>query len=731
MIIYDRVESCFHIQTKNTSYVIGVLKDKYLLQMYYGKRINNYVNHIDNCPVGNINSWAGYDIDECGYSKDVNDLPIEYPTYGSCDFREPAFHAQYENGSSVTALEYVGYEIFKGKKELCCLPASYAEESDEVETLEIYLKDKLTRLEVTLSYTAFYDFNVITKNVHVKNGGNEKINIKRIMSSTTYLYGDDYDFIHLQGNWGKERNIQRRRLINGEMSVDSKYGASSHGHSPFITLAKTNTDENSGEVYAQTLVYSGNHKMQVEVTSQDIIRINSGINDFGFNWLLEQKDEFQSPEVVLVYTDKGLGEMSRIFHRFIRSRIVRGKYRDSVRPILLNNWEATYHDFDEEKLLLIAEKAKEAGIELFVLDDGWFGDTPNKKYAFGDWKVDRNKLPNGIEGVAKKVTSLGIKFGLWFEPEMISEDSELFEKHPDWCIEIPGRQKSQIGSGCGRRLLDFSRKEVCDYIVDTLSNILKSAPISYIKWDMNTSMTEIGSYGLPSERQQEVPHRYMLGLYDVLERITSAFPNVLFEGCASGGGRFDAGMMHYFQQYWTSDCTDAIQRLYIQYGTSVFLPASAMSAHVASVPNHQNGRVSSLDTRANVAMMGQFGYEMDLNTLSDEEFEKTKEHITLYKQIRNVVNFGDLYRLKSPFDSNNAVWQYVSDDMVVVMRATVFGEILSKRYNIKLMGLEKNSKYKDIQTGIIYDADYLMNVGLNFYNSRDFETKLIIFKRTC
>lgn len=729
MIFYDDKEKCFHIKTKNTSYVIGILKDKYLLQMYYGKKIKNYVNYIENCPVGNSYSWAGKDIEECGHIKDVNDIPFEYPCYGSPDLREPAFHAQYENGSAITDFEYQGYKIYEGKLKLAGLPCSYTETEDDAETLEIYLKDQVTGLEAVLSYTAFYDFDVITKNVKVKNGGTEKINIKRIMSSTVYLFGDGFELLHLEGNWGKERNIQRRKIINGEMSIDSKYGGSSHGHSPFIAMARSNADENNGEVYAQTLVYSGNHKTQIEATSQNVIRVNSGLNDFGFNWLLESGEDFQTPETILVYTDNGFGGMSRIFHRFIRTRITRGKHRDAVRPILLNNWEATYYDFDENRIVEIAKKAKDAGVELFVLDDGWFGDTPNKKYCFGDWKVDKNKLPYGIEGIAQKVTDMGLGFGLWFEPEAISEDSELFKAHPDWCIEVDGRKRSLVGAGGMRRLLDYSRKDVCDYIVETLSNILKSAPISYIKWDMNISMTEIGSYGLPPERQQELPHRYMLGLYDVLERITTAFPDVLYEGCASGGGRFDAGMMHYFQQYWTSDCTDAIQRLYIQYGTSMFLPASAMSAHVAACPNHQNGRTTPLETRANVAMTGQFGYEFDLNTLSDEDFEETKKHICLYKEIRETVNFGELYRLKSPFDSNNSVVEYVSDKKVVVMRCTILGEILSKRYNIKLKGLEPDAKYMDNESKIVYDGDYLMNVGLNFFNSRDFESQMIVFDK--
>lgn len=728
-IKFEQENQVFHIQTKNTSYVIGLVKENILLQKYYGRKINKYTEYSENLPVSNAYSWSGADIDKHGHSIDSGQLPYEYPTYGSCDMREPAFHAQYKDGSAVTQFVYKGYEIFQGKKSIPGLPTSYAESDDDVTSLEIYLDDVLTGLCLTLFYTAFYEYDVITKSISVKNNGTDSINIKRIFSCTTHLFDMNYDFVHLHGGWGCERIIEKRRLVHGEMSVDSKKGGSSHTHSPFIALARPNTDEEKGEVFAQSLVYSGNHKMQTEVTSDGIVRINIGINDFGFNWLLESDEEFFAPEAVLVYTDNGFGEMSRIFHRFIRERICRGIHRDTIRPVLINNWEATYQNFNEDIIVDMAKKAKDAGIELFVLDDGWFGDTANETYAFGDWEEDKKKLPDGIAGVAKKIEASGLKFGLWFEPEIFSMDSELYKNHPDWGIEIEGRIASIVGAGGFRRLLDYSRKDVRDYIVDKLSHILSSAPVSYIKWDMNTWMTEIGSKGLSADRQQELPHRYILGLYDVLERITKKFPNILYEGCASGGGRFDLGLMAYFQQYWTSDCTDAIERMSIQYGTSMFQPTSCMTTHVSASPNHQNKRCTSLKTRTDVAMMGQFGYELDLRSLSDEEFEQVKEDIVFYKKIRKTVNFGELYRLKSPFEGNAWAVMYSSEDMAVVAYSVIKGEMFNCRYNIKLKGLESNAKYKDIKTGIVYDGDYLMNIGLYFSNNKDYETKLIAFEK--
>lgn len=724
-IYFDDQNKVFCLNTRKTTYAIGVMKDKYLLHLYYGKRIHTYRNFMSNLPILHDSTWCGVDILDINHSTEL--LPMEYPCYGSADLRTPAFHAEYENGSAVTCLEYAGYEIMKGKKPLQGLPATYIEEESEADTLEVRLIDKLTHMEIVLSYAVFEAYNVITRSVRAINNGTTNVNVKSVLSSTTYLFDKNYDFIHLQGNWARERHVQRSPLMNGTVSIDSKRIASGHVHSPFLALARPWTTENQGEVYGYSFVYSGNFIAQVETNQEDVARVNIGINPFGFNWLLTPGEVFQTPEVVMTFSDCGLGEMSRTFHKLYRERLCRGKYRDAERPVLINNWEATYFDFDEEKILKIAEKAKEVGVELMVLDDGWFGKRNGGDSSLGDWVANRQKLPNGIDGLANKINKMGMKFGLWFEPEMMNEDSDLFRAHPDWYIGWEGRSRTPA-RGPGQIVLDLTRQEVCDYIVSALSNMLNSAPISYVKWDMNRNITEMGSRVLPANRMQELPHRYMLGLYSVLERLTKAFPDVLFEGCSGGGGRFDAGMLPYFPQYWTSDDTDAIERLYIQHGTSFVMPACTMSAHVSAVPNHQVHRTTPIETRGHVAMVGQFGYELDLNKLSEKEIETVRQQIQEYKAIRKTVHYGNMYRLRSPFEGDNTAWEYVSQDgkQVVLMYCTIHARVLKGMTQVRMEGLDPAACYQDANTGEIYDGDFLMNVGLFMADTKDYESRLIV-----
>ena len=723
-IIYDSSEKVFYLNTPNTSYVMNVYCEKYLLHLYYGKKIDRFPDIRENLPTAEERPLYPNDIQETNGCSSI--LSLEYPCYGSADFRTPAFHAEYENGSAITKLEYVGYEIIKGKKALEGLPATYVESEDEADTLEITLCDKMTALEIVLSYTVFNSFDAIAKSVRIKNCGSQIINVKSVLSSVTYLYDKDYDFVHLEGAWTRERNIQKRPLMNGIMAVDSKMVSSGHIHSPFLALARPYATETQGDVYGFSFAYSGNHIEQTEVNAFDVTRINVGINPFGFNWVLAPNEEFQAPEVILTYSDEGFGKMSRTYHKLYRTRLVRGKYRDVERPVLINNWEATYFDFNEEKLLNIAKKAKSVGIELMVLDDGWFGKRNSDNCSLGDWVVDRNKLPDGIESLARKITDIDMKFGLWFEPEMISEDSDLYRNHPDWCIHTPDRPNTPSRN---QLVLDLSREDVRDYVVDAVASVLKSAPISYVKWDFNRNISEIGSAELPPEKQQELPHRYVLGIYDVLERLTSEFPDVLFEGCSSGGGRFDAGMLYYYPQYWTSDNSDAVERLYIQHGTSMVMPSSSMGAHVSAVPNHQLGRITPLKTRSHVAMAGQFGFELDLNTLTNEEIEIVKNQITEYKEIRKIIHCGDMYRLKSPFEGINTVWEYVYENSVVLMYFTLFTRCQLGKTCVKLVGLEENAQYALNNSKTKYSGNYLMNVGLYFDNIEEFGSQILIFKK--
>ncbi len=715
MVTYNEKDNIFNIKTPNTSYILAVFEDKYLINPYYGKKIDEYKLDIDNFPVK-----------PQAFSSKNGLLPMEYPCYGGGDFRTPALDAEYENGSSVTRLEYEDYAIFKGKRQLSGLPATYIEKENEAETLEITLCDKLTGLKVILSYTAFSGLDAIAKSVRIINCGTQVINLKSAVSSTVHLFDSDFDFVHLEGAWARERHIEKRPLMSGIMQVDSKRVSSSHFHSPFLALARKNATETEGEVYGFSLLYSGNHIEQTEVDPFGTTRVNVGINPFGFGWRLEPNEEFQTPEAVLTYSDKGFGAMSRTYHTLYRTRLVRGKFRDIERPVLINNWEATYFDFNEEKIINIAKKAKSVGVELMVLDDGWFGKRNKDNCSLGDWVVNKEKLPDGIDGLAKKIEALGMKFGLWFEPEMISPDSDLYRSHPDWCIHIEGREKTLSRN---QLVLDLSRQEVRDYIVEVVSGILKSAPVSYVKWDYNRNITEPGSAKLPPERQQELAHRYVLGIYEVLERITTAFPDVLFEGCSGGGGRFDAGMLYYFPQYWTSDDTDAVERMYIQYGTSMTMPTATMGAHISAVPNHQLGRTTPLETRGNVAMAGQLGYELDLNTLSDEEIEIVKAQIEKYKEIRKTVHYGDMYRLKSPFEGRNCAWEFVKDEKVVLMYYTMFTRCSIEKTCVKLQGLCETAEYTDKETGKTYSGSFLMNFGLYFDDNKDFATKITVFER--
>ena len=725
-IQYDQKERVFMLQTPKTSYVLGVYEGKYLLHLYYGKRIERYTAMQHRLPTDGGSGFSATDVEESRYSTNV--LPMEFPCYGSADYRSPAFHAEYEDGSAVTKLLYQGYHIESGKKPLCGLPATYAEDEAEAETLEITLKDAVTGLVVILSYTVFNNLDAIAKSVRVQNGGNQKINIKSLLSSASYLFDKDYEFVHLAGAWARERHIQKQPLQNSTILIDSKRVSSSHMHSPFMVLARPYTTETQGDVYGCSLIYSGNFIARAETSELDTVRLSIGINPFGFQWCLNPGEEFQAPEAVLVYAANGFGEMSRTYHKLYRTRLCRGKFRDTERPVLINNWEATYFDFNEEKILDIAKSAKKLGMELLVLDDGWFGKRDSDNCSLGDWVADRRKLPDGIDGLAKKVTALGMQFGLWFEPEMISRDSDLFRAHPDWHIHVEGRTATESRQ---QLVLDLSREDVQDYIVDAVSSVLRSAPISYVKWDMNRNITEIGSAKLPPARQQELPHRYILGLYQILERITSDFPDVLFEGCSGGGGRFDAGMLYYFPQYWTSDDTDAIERLFVQHGTSMVFPLSTMGAHVSAVPNHQLHRTTPLATRGHVAMVGQFGYELDITKFTEEEAEAVKEQIAQYKQVREIFHQGDFYRLKSPFEGEMTAWLSVLEDQsaAALMVCTRLCRVQPPLCNVKLEGLCPAAQYKLDGTDEVYDGDYLMNVGLYFPIEQDFESKLLVFQK--
>ena len=656
-------------------------------------------------------------------------LTQEYPSYGNPDLRSPAIQIKLSNGTTVTDFRYESHEIYKGKRNLKGLPATYVENEDEAETIEITLKDKLANLRVILTYTVFENYDAITRSCKVINDSNEEVDILRILSTSVDFRHSDFDLIQLSGSWARERHIVRTPLRSGTQCVESRRGASSHAQNPFIALISNGGDEDNGEVYGFNLIYSGNFLANVEVDMHGQARAQIGINPFDFTWNLESGQEFQAPEVVMVYSPNGLTGMSHIYHDLYRERLCRGIYRDKDRPILINNWEATYFDFNSEKIKEIAKDSSELGIELFVLDDGWFGKRDNDDCSLGDWFVNEEKIQGGLNSLATSINEMGMQFGLWFEPEMISPNSILYKEHPDWCIHIDGRLRSEARR---QLILDLSRDEVCDAVIEMLTDILKSAPISYVKWDMNRNMTEIGSAAWPAKKQKEVAHRYMLGLYRILETITTSFPNILFESCSGGGGRFDGGMLYYMPQTWTSDDTDAIERLKIQEGTSLVYPTSSMGSHVSAVPNHQVHRITPLHTRGVVAMAGSFGYELDVTKMSDEEKKEVKSQVEFYKKIRHTVQFGDLYRLISVFDSNESAWMNLDKDgmSAVVSYVKKYGEpnVLPKRLKIK--ALDKEALYEVVETGEVFGGDELMYIGLEIGEIMgDFQAKVWTLKK--
>ena len=736
-IAVNQAGDTFHLYNQEISYIMKVLPNHQMGQIYFGKRIRipedcSYFLETSSRPM----SSCVFDTDN---RFSMEHIRQEYGVFGTSDYRMPATEVLQENGSRISEFCFREYRIQAGKPKLPGLPATYVENEEEAETLVIRLADPVTGLELELFYTIFAEGGVLARSARFVNRGEQALHLQSAMSLCLDLPDKGYDMIQFSGAWARERYPKTRRLEQGIQSVGSIRGNSSHNHNPFMILKRPTADEFQGEAIGFSLVYSGNFLAQVEVDTYDTARVLLGIHPHCFDWKLDPSEEFQTPEAVMVYTDQGLNHLSQTFHRLYQKRLARGYWRDRVRPILINNWEATYFDFTEDKLVEIAEKARECGVELFVLDDGWFGKRCGEQAGLGDWVANPDRLKNGITGLAQRIEDLGMKFGLWFEPEMVNKDSDLYREHPDWIIQTPGRRNSH---GRYQYVLDFSRKEVVDRIYEMMDKILSEAKVSYIKWDMNRSITECYSVALPPDRQGEVYHRYILGVYDLYERLTSKFPQILFESCASGGGRFDPGMLYYAPQCWTSDDSDAVERIKIQYGTSYCYPVSSMGTHVSVVPNHQINRITPLDTRANVAYFGTFGYELDLNTLTADEQEEVKGQIAFMKQYRQLFQFGTFYRLQSPFEHNTSAWMVVSDDRkeAIVGWYRVLNGVNLPYTRLRLTGLCEDLPYKvDGERGIHYGSE-LMNAGLittdassgqaqgNEEMCRDFESRLYILK---
>ncbi|SDL83927.1 alpha-galactosidase [Sediminibacillus halophilus] len=721
----------FHLTNGKISYIFRVMeKVGQLEHLYYGKGVKHRKSfeHL----IEREARPASTNMLEGDYTSSLEHIKQEYPSYGTTDYRYPAHKIIDQHGSHITNFQYESYHITKGKPALENLPATYTEQEGEAETLQVVLFDKVLQCRLILSYSIYTDRNVITRNARFVNLGNEACFLDSAMSANVDLPDDQYEMVHLNGAWARETHLEAQPLFKGVQSISSSRGASSHIHNPFLALKCKQTSESSGEIFGFSLVYSGNFVGQIEVDTFGVTRVMMGINPFQFKWKLAPGESFQTPECVMVYSDKGLNGMSNIYHALYRERLARGRWRDKDRPVLINNWEATYFDFNEEKVLAIANTAKELGMELFVLDDGWFGERHDDTSSLGDWFENKQKLPEGIDGLARKIDALGLKFGLWFEPEIVSKGTKLFSEHPEWVLSTPDRRASH---GRNQYVMDFSRPEVVDYIYNLMDSVLEKTKISYIKWDMNRYITEAYSSAFDADRQGEVMHRYILGVYHLYERLINKYPDILFESCAGGGARFDPGMLYYTPQAWTSDNTDAIERLKIQYGASLVYPLSALGSHVSAIPNHQVGRTTPLHTRAHTAYFGTFGFELDVTNLTSIEKEEVKEQVRFFKEKRSLIRTGRFYRLLSPFDGNETAWMVVSKDQseAIVGYYQVLAKPNDKYNRVKLQGLDPEKRYMINSDSVDHFGDELMNIGilLNRHISEqphDFSSQVFVLK---
>ncbi|MGM9976495.1 MAG: alpha-galactosidase [Bulleidia sp.] len=708
-IHYHENTRTFHLFNASVSYIFTILENGTPGSLYYGARLTDKDDYSELLEMKRrANAPCTY---EGNLLFSLEHLKQEYPLYGHGDLRYPACSMRRENGSHIFEFRYISHVIYSGKHGINGLPAIWCSTTDEMESLEVELEDANSGTRLTLYYTICSDLPVIARHTRITQAGASAVTIERVMSCNVDLIDDAWEMVQLNGAWSRERHVTTMPLRPGIQSVYSMRGHSSAQFNPFLALKRKECTETQGECMGFTLLYSGSFLAGVEVDNYHVSRVQIGIHPDCFEWTLQQGESFETPEAVYVYSEDGLNGMSQAFHTLFNRHLVRGKYRMKERPILINNWEATYFDFDEEKIVRIAETAAQAGIELFVLDDGWFGNRNDDHRGLGDWYVNLQKLPHGISGLSQRIHSLGMQFGLWIEPEMVNRDSNLYRTHPEWVMVDPDYVPCH---GRNQYVLDFSRKEVVDYIFRCLDQVLDGADVNYIKWDMNRTMSEVYSRSHSSLQQGRVMHEYILGVYDLYERLIQKYPDILFESCASGGGRFDAGMLYYAPQAWTSDNSDAVERLKIQYGTSYVYPPSCMGAHVSAVPNHQVFRNTPFNTRANTAFYGAFGYELDLSKLTEDELEQVRQQVTFMKKYRSVFQYGTFYRLSSPFESNETVWMSVSQDQktAIVGYYRVLNEVNVGYRRIRLKGLNPDEQYRISMDGRWIEGRELMKAGL-------------------
>ncbi len=726
-ICYDAEKGVFALHTPRTSYVIA-LGDagKYVGHAYYGKHLGDtdvsYLLRTQEAPFTPSENPR-----EMGSFLDF--FPMEYPTYGRGDFREPCLVVRSATGHRVCELHYKRHEILDGKPGLPQLPATFGTK-ENCQTLQLYLEDAVHGLEVVLRYSAFSDVDAVARSVSVRNRSDAPVYLERVLSACLDMDNAQFEMLTLNGTWARERHMERKPLRYGCQSVGSVRGEPGHQANPFFALVSPHATQDVGEVYAMHFVYSGNFLAQAEVTQFDCARMVMGIHPQGFSWKLEPGASFYAPEVVMVYAANGLGEMTHTFHDLYRGHLIRSKYLHKKRPIHINNWEATYFDFHTEKLLDIAREAKKCGIEMLVMDDGWFGKRNSDSCSLGDWTVNEEKLPGGLKKLVDGVKEIGLKFGIWFEPEMISPDSDLYRKHPDWAIQVPGREPVQSRQ---QYVLDLSRPEVAEYAYESVANILRSADIDYVKWDMNRPLTDMGSSCLDEDRQGELFHRYVLALYGIQERLVTEFPDLLLENCSGGGARFDPGMLYYSPQIWTSDDTDAVERLAIQEGTALVYPLSTMGAHVSDCPNHVVGRITPFETRGYVALAGTFGYELDITRIPQEDRDQIPKQVALYHKFHELVREGDYDRIAS-WQENHLFdcWQVTAKDKseALVTYVQVFAQANTHSRRICLKNLLPDARYRLEGEERTYTGELLMHAGILLPRMQgDFMGKLLHFSR--
>lgn len=704
----DAEKKIFTLETDHTMYQMQADAYGVLRHLWYGAKTGCDMSYLQDYPdvgfSGNIYA-AGNDRT---YSLDT--LPLEYAGAGVGDFRVPAVAAVHADGSSALDLRYYSHTVKPGKYGIEGLPAVYAAE-DEAETLEVVLRDTASAVEVTLLYAVLPALDLVTRCARIRNLGETPVTLTKAASLCLDISRGSWEWVHFHGRHAMERQMERRLLFHGIQEIGSTRGTSSHHQNPTVLLCTPDCTETAGACIGAALVYSGSHQTRLECDQLGQVRMVMGIHPDLFRWELKAGETFSTPEVMLSYSDTGLETLSHHFHQAVREHICRGKYQLAERPVLINNWEATYFGFDTEKILHIAEEAARLGVDMLVLDDGWFGKRDDDCSGLGDWFVNETKLSGGLHDLVEKIKGMGMRFGIWFEPEMISEDSDLYRKHPDWAIRIPDRAPMRSRY---QLVLDMANPEVQEYLFRVMSDVLHSADISYVKWDMNRSISDWYTRTLPADRQGEMPHRYVLGLYALLERLTAAFPDVLFEGCSGGGGRFDAGMLYYCPQIWCSDDTDAYERTKIQYGTSFFYPVSAVGSHVSTVPNHQTGRITPFETRGTVAMAGSFGYELDLNLLSDGEKQEVAEQIRQFKTYGPLIHNGKYYRLTNPMAEDEALWEFAAQDgsEVLVQGMLFHAEANVLRRTVQLRGLDAEKRYLLDGTEQVYTGAALMAGGV-------------------